>query len=72
MKRFIRKLRNWLNEEGAYRTEQGVKVWISGYGKVSVDLEDEGTKKVLRERLRQLQRFEVVDGKLVERKGASA
>lgn len=68
MKWLMRRFREWLNEEGSYRTEQGVKIWITGYGQVSIDLEDEGTKRVLRSRLEELRRFEIVDERLVERK----
>ena len=68
MRRLIRRLREWLSDEWSFRSESGVRIIVSGNGRASVDLHDEGTRAVIAERLKELSKFDVVDGRLVKRK----
>lgn len=70
LKKFLKKLGNVLNgiHEYSYRSEAGVKVNCTehwGSFSISVDLDDEQTKEIIRKQLEKYAKYDVVDGKLV-------
>ena len=72
MKWLAKRFREWLNDEWSYRAESGVRILVTGRGgRLSVDLDDEQTREVLRRQLEKYARYEVKNGKLVKREGRS-